>query len=307
MSKQLSLMHSGPEEELVVKANELVTSQLDLTTREYRVFLAHVSQIDQEAENVKGLSINMKRLCELSDVKTENIYSEVEEMADRLTKKRIHVEKGPTGKRVGGYFNLYSACEYKEETGEIIGSFTDQMKPLLLQLREHFTMYYRRRAMSMRSTYAMRFYEILKRYEYQGAFTLSVEKLRKIFSIEDSYDRFGDLKRYVINKAQAELEKRAEINFEYEVIREGQKPVRVDFEIQKASEAPAPPPKKFRSERSEHYQRYDSLPEEEKKKIYSKAKGLAEEQNPTAGRRVIEAETWRFVKQIMRNEAEREQ
>jgi plasmid replication initiation protein len=302
MTKQLNLMHSAPEEELVVKANELVTSQLDLTTREYRVFLAHVSQIDRESEDVTNLSINLKRLCKISKVKTENIYNEVEEIADRLTDKKIRVEEGPNGKRVGGFFNLYSSCKYKEETGEVIGSFTPQMKPLLLQLREHFTMYYRRRAMSMRSTYAMRFYEILKRYEYQDHFKLTVERIRSIFNLKDKYERFGDLKRRVIDKAQDELDKRAGISFEYEVIRDGQKPVRVDFDIKKNSEAPAPPPKIESGSRSEYIKKYDSLPEQEQKKVYSKAKKLAVEQNPDAGQRVIESQIWRFVNRIMKNE-----
>jgi plasmid replication initiation protein len=289
-------MQSAPEEELVVKANELVMSQIDLSKREYRIFLAHVSQITKDDHGAENLSIKLKKLCELSDVETQNIYSEIEDIADRLTKKRIHVEDGPSGKRVGGFFNLYSSCKYKEETGEIIGSFTSEMKPLLLELQSHFTMYLRQHAMSLRSMYAMRFYEILKRYDHQEEFSLSVGRLREIFRLEDKYPRFTDLRRRVIDKAKEELDEGSDVTFEYEVVRDGQKPQRIDFDIIDQEDTKLPEVTDPQSEWARHY---DRLPKKEKKRIYREAEEKARRANPDAEGQHLKSQIWMHVKRIL--------
>lgn len=308
---QLQIWDRLPEEEIVVKANELVTSHLDWTPREYRIFVAHVSQISKEDEDVKNLSIKLRDLCDLSEVSPENLYSEIEGLADRLTKKRIHVEEGAVGHRQGGYLNVYSSCEYNEEDGTISGSFTEEMRPLLLRLKQHFTMYYRRRVLSMRSTYSMRFYEIVKRYEYEGHFKMSVDEIRKMFGLEDKYKRFGDLKRYVIEKAQSDLKENTDLTFKYDIERQGRTPIAVYFDIQSVREnIPSTTEteninQQSRSRRNEKdpiEEAYDGLPQEKREDIRQRAKAIAQENNPSMSDRSLEAQMWLQIRRLVKEE-----
>jgi len=303
---QLQIWNRYPEEEIVVKANELVMSKLNWTTREYRVFVAHVSQISREAEGLEEVSVRLQDLCELSDIETENLYGEIEDIADRLTGKKIRVEKGQRGERVGGFFNVYSSCKYREQTGEIIGRFTQEIRPFLYDLSERFTMYYRRHALSMRSTYSMRFYEILKRYEHRGEFKLEVSELRKIFGLEEKYDRFVDLRRRVIDKAQSELDERSDVTFEYFVEREGRTPVVLHFDIEKTGSEPEPvEPVDDRlpdAEPTDAEKKLESLPEEDQKHIRERAREKAREANPDLSGYSLKAQTWRFITRILREE-----
>jgi plasmid replication initiation protein len=308
MSQQLQIWERLPDEEIVVKANELITSQLNWTTREYRVFIAHVSQLNRDDKDFDEVSIRLQELCEISDTNTESLYSEMDQIADRLTDKKINVGKGIEGRQTGGYVNVYSSCTYDASTGEITGEFTEKMRPLLLQLKEHFTMYYRRHALAMRSTYSMRFYEILKRYEYQGRFQLSVEELRTIFGLEDKYSRFGDLKRNVIDRAQEELDEKGDVTFEYQVLREGRSPVAIDFSIENVhdEEIEDPPdldlesPSESQEQEDDRLQKFDTLPEKIQQDIKQKALRKAKHNNPDGGKMLIESQMWMYAIKIAR-------
>lgn len=315
MSDQLQIWKEYPEDEIVVKANELVMSQGQWTTREYRVFVAHVSQLSRDCDSFEPVSVNVKELCDLSGVETENMYGEVRDIADRLTDKKIRVERGPRGKEKGAFTNIYAKCGYDRKTGEIVGRFTEEMRPYLLKLKEQFTMYYRRNALSMRSTYSMRFYEILKRYEYQGQFKLAVTELRKIFGLEDKYDRFRDLRRRVIDKAQEELSERSDVSFEYSVERQGQRPERIHFEIHStedkallpSEEAPNNPSdaasqSSVKESKTITQKAFEELPEDTRDDVRQKAKKRAKRENPKIEGYSLEAQVWVHVNRIMREE-----
>ncbi|WP_118831791.1 replication initiation protein [Salinibacter ruber] len=315
MPDQLQIWKEYPDDEIVVKANELVMSQGQWTTREYRVFVAHVSQLGRDCDSFEPVSVNVKELCDISGVETENMYGEVRDIADRLTDKKIRVERGPRGKEEGAFTNIYAKCGYDRKTGELVGRFTEEMRPYLLKLKEQFTMYYRRNALSMRSTYSMRFYEILKRYEYQGQFKLAVTELRKIFGLEDKYDRFRDLRRRVIDKAQEELAERSDVTFEYTVERQGQKPERIHFEIHSTEDKALLPSEETLNDRSAAAAQnsvkgsksvtekaFEELPENTRDDIRQKARKRAKKENPKMGGYSLEAQVWVHVNRIMKED-----
>jgi len=60
---------------------------------------------------------------------------------------------------------------------------------------------------------------------------MSIEEIRELLGCEDSYSRFSDFRRLVIDKAQEELKEKADIYFTYTVDRDGQTPVRINIMI----------------------------------------------------------------------------
>jgi plasmid replication initiation protein len=80
--------------------------------------------------------------------------------------------------------------------------------PYLVELAEQFTSYSLIVAISLKSTYSQRFYELCSMYKNKGMFFLSIEKLLYIFKLEDkkTYHNNAHLKRRVIDVAQNELQ-----------------------------------------------------------------------------------------------------
>lgn len=80
--------------------------------------------------------------------------------------------------------------------------------PYLVELATQFTEYSLTVAITLKSTYSQRFYEICCMYRNKGKFFLEVEKLRYMLKIEDkkSYQNIAQIKRDVLDVAQKELE-----------------------------------------------------------------------------------------------------
>ncbi len=80
--------------------------------------------------------------------------------------------------------------------------------PFLVELASQFTEYSLTVAITLKSTYSQRFYEICCMYRNKGKFFLDIDKLRYILKIEDkkSYQNVAQIKRDILEVAQKELE-----------------------------------------------------------------------------------------------------
>jgi plasmid replication initiation protein len=313
-ASQLDIWKTHRQDEIVVKANELVMGQLDWTVWEYRIFLAHVAQLRKEDTEFELQRVRLRDIERFSGTRTKALYKIGEEVAERMTDKKVRVKsRGKSGKDRYSAFNVYSSCHY--ENGVVEGRFTKEMKPLLLQLKDRgfFTMYLKRLALSLSSIYALRFYEIIKRYEKHDGFYLTVDEIREIFNLEDKYDRFSDLRRRVIETAKKEIDEQCDITFDYTIEREGQTPVGVQFRIRPnvknpAKEAttkdggqdqPAPRHRPSHTNKDDVEAYFDALTPEAQEVLRSEARVRAERDNPEAGKAVIESQTWKHIRQLV--------
>ncbi len=85
---------------------------------------------------------------------------------------------------------------------------SSELLPYLVELASQFTEYSLTVAISLKSTYSQRFYEICCMYRNKGKFFLEIEKLRYMLKIENkkAYDNTAELKRRVLDIAQKELQ-----------------------------------------------------------------------------------------------------
>jgi plasmid replication initiation protein len=93
--------------------------------------------------------------------------------------------------------------------------------------------YFIKYPMNFKSIYSKRFYCYLKSFEDTKWRIDSLEDLRKKLECENSYSEFRDFKRYVIRKAQEEINKSSDIYFDYETIIEKRKVCKIKFIIKK--------------------------------------------------------------------------
>ena len=83
----------------------------------------------------------------------------------------------------------------------------------------------------LKSSYAIRIYELLKQYEKLHERTFLLTDLRKMLGVEDIYPAYGNFKQRVLVSAQKELKKKTDITFEIEEIKSGRRVTKIKFLI----------------------------------------------------------------------------
>lgn len=104
-------------------------------------------------------------------------------------------------------------------------TFTLVMTPEVWGYMLDFTKGYRKfelkMAMKLNSIYAMRFYELVSRTDTPICYP--VYELKKMFAIEDKYERINDFEKYVLKIAKQELDSCSPYTFNYKPIKIGRK------------------------------------------------------------------------------------
>jgi plasmid replication initiation protein len=216
----------------VVKSNRLVQSKMNWTKLEHRVVAMLIAQLEKDDKEFEEQRVYIKDIADLSGRNGKSLYDQAEEICQKLLDQKIHIRtQTDDGRRRYKGYNCMSSCEYVEGSGYIEAKFNDDMQPFLLQLKRRFTQYNLKCFMQLSSQHSMRIYELLKMREGIKYLRLGIEELREVLSCEHSYERFADFKRWVLERARGELWDKTDIYFNYQVEREGQTPVRINFVI----------------------------------------------------------------------------
>lgn len=101
---------------------------------------------------------------------------------------------------------LTAKHDKKKNTYEV--QVSHMILPYLVELASQFTEYSLTVAISLKSTYSQRFYEMCCQYRNKGKFFLEVDRLRYLLKIEDkkSYENTAEIKRSILDVAQKELQ-----------------------------------------------------------------------------------------------------
>jgi len=91
----------------------------------------------------------------------------------------------------------------------------------LLDFSKGYRKYELRTAMMLKSTYSMRFYELLS--GQKDPITYKIEKLKSMFNVEDKYKLTADFIRKTIDVAKKELDQKCPYSFNYKVNKVGVK------------------------------------------------------------------------------------
>lgn len=125
-----------------------------------------------------------------------------------------------------------TSLRYNRKSGEYTFTFSFELKPFLLQLKEHFTLFNISNVVYL-SAHSTRMYEVLKRHQYKREpVVLSIKDLKFWLRIESKYPEYYEFKRWVLGPAKQELEQYTDIRFTYTAAeKEGKKIVSLEFTI----------------------------------------------------------------------------
>jgi plasmid replication initiation protein len=111
-----------------------------------------------------------------------------------------------------------------------------KLLPLLVNLANNYTAYSLNVALSLKSEYSQRFYEICSQWKNAGGFKIDVEELKERFGISDKYKEFKDFRKRVLEPAKKELKDlfdkgECDLYFNYSEIKQGRKITTISFKI----------------------------------------------------------------------------
>lgn len=155
--------------------------------------------------------------------------------AAELRGKTIYINRG--GEEVAvGWINY---VKRDKKTGVYEVEVSKEIMPELVELAERFHTYELTVALTLKSVYSQRLYELCSQYKnYQdGHFNRKMDELHRIFEVPESYKNFGIFKARVLEPARKEIkslydEGTSDLYFEYyEYEKKGKKVLSVGFKV----------------------------------------------------------------------------
>ncbi|MDA2213865.1 MULTISPECIES: replication initiation protein [Bacillus] len=215
------------ENNIVSKSNTLIEANSRLNLVEQKILLCLASNIEPNDRDFKTYTFPIKQFHDLLGLNGSTKYTELSKITKELLSKVIEIRVGEELIQV----SWLSSAIYNRNKGTIDMRFDPLLKPFLLELSSKFTSYRLANVVKLKSTYAIRIYELLKQYEDLRERTISLENLRYYLDAMDVYPNYANFKQRVLKPSQKELNKKTDISFEFEEIKLGRKVQKIRFII----------------------------------------------------------------------------
>jgi plasmid replication initiation protein len=212
---------------IVTKSNVLIEANYKLGVVEQKIILCLASNIQPTDSDFKTYTLPIKEFNKLLGLKGTPKYSELRQITKEMMQKVFEVRIDKKVIQVA----WLSYVAYNESEGTIDIRFDPFLRPYLLELKKNFTSYKLENVVKLKSTYAIRIYELLKQYEKLQERTFHLTDLRKMLGAENVYPAYGNFKQRVLAPAQKELKKKTDISFEIEEVKVGRRVDKIKFLI----------------------------------------------------------------------------
>ena len=222
----------------VVQANNLIGGKQALKLNSAKLIRSAIMQVVRDDEELKPYIITVKELADLLGVSASNVYRDVEEITDDIIKNPVYVKEEIVGKSIKWIkIPWVSKCEYNSDIGVAI-KLNEELKPFLINLKEHYTQYTLQEVLTMKSVYAIRIFEMLqskimsRMLPKDGTdIEISVQEIRECCDCEDKYPAFGNLKDKVIDKAVSEINRVTMFRVDYSYRKKSRTVVAIIFHV----------------------------------------------------------------------------
>lgn len=212
----------------IAQDNRLTTSRYELSLIEKRVFYFIIKEVRSKYNTGQRdlfddliLKINIADLSK--EVNQEDNRKETRKALVSLRKRDFEYENPEDDDDwlVCGFIDW---ARIKKGVAEI--QVSRVLMPFLVELSGQFTPYSLNVAMSLKSKWSQRMYELCQKWQGTDGFRISIEDLRKSFVLEDKYNRYALLNQYVLQVAKRELKElydigQCDVYFEFSEERNG--------------------------------------------------------------------------------------
>ena len=226
-------------EKRITKSNSIVNASYRLSLNELRIVLYGLSNINPRAEEFPlEHKINVREIAEFYNIGDKDRGSFYDDIKNALVTKfwerefsYFDEELGKTIKR-----RWLIEVQYGGKDGVLSYSYNPKLSDQLQQLSQKFTSYFLENIANMKSSYAVRIYEISIMYvnaskQNKVVFTKTIDELKLCLGICGKYKHFFNMKRNVLEIAKRDINKHSDIKISYEVKKLGRSPYEIEFTV----------------------------------------------------------------------------
>ena len=211
----------------VVKANSLIEASYRLTLDEMRLLALTIGTMNPKSDQqVFEFSVS-EFVNQFPDVNVDRAYTQIKSAIERISERWVKTED----ERHVTKFRWVSSQTYFKKEGRFKIALTNEIMPYLTQLKGQFTQYQLNHISGFTSVHTMRFYELLTQYKRVGQRYITIEDLKKWLQLEDKYNLWAELQRWVIKPSLNEINEKSDLFVEYEPIKKGRKVTGIEFSI----------------------------------------------------------------------------
>jgi len=222
----------------VAMANQMIMySASNLTLDEVKLLRFIIMQTKKGDQELYELELSAKNLAKVLDIKPKDLYKRLKTMTKHILAEVIEIEDKKAKKCA--QFHWVDDCEY--DNGIIKIKIAEKLKPFLIRLRGDFTRYELSEIIGLNSIYAIRIYEVIRRYmddndlpyaDHSTEISISMEVLRKITNTEKKFERYSNFKTKVIDVAVREINRCSKYHVTAEPYKSGRAIVGFDFGVE---------------------------------------------------------------------------
>lgn len=213
--------------------NKLTLAKQAYTSIEKKIFSFIVNQINHSEQKSGNLTIEIP----LVEIAKYVPYAKIQEAAQALVKKVI--ECNVDLKDEFRYVVPFPEVAYNiNRSGLLEVTIYDKVVPLFKELGKEYTKYQLHVFLELESIYAQRMYEIISLHlgRREKVFSYTLKELQHSLDFPLKYENF-DIKRFVLDPAQRELEEKVGIVFTYEPSKKvGKKVIELRFIVKTKKE-----------------------------------------------------------------------
>ena len=226
----------------IAQDNRLTTSRYELSLIEKRVFYYIIKEVRKNYNlGQRDLFDDLVLKMTVSDlskgIKQDGRENETKKGLKALRKRSFEWDNGLNEEHEDyewfevGFINW---SKIKKGMAEI--QVSSVLMPFLVELGSQFTPYSLNVAMSLKSKWSQRMYELCQKWQGTDGFRMSVDDLRKSFVLEDKYPRYALLNERVLQVAKRELKElydigQCDVYFEFTEERNGRSVETLRFKL----------------------------------------------------------------------------
>lgn len=204
---------------IAYKSNWLIEASYKLSLQEQRFMLCCVGKINPQEKMPKSLTIYASDFYgQFPEMGKDNAENELKKAVDKLWERSVIV-KDPN--QTEEFRWIQKRVKYHKGEARVSISFSEDVGKYLTQLSGQFTKITLNNVSSLRSIYSIRVYEMCQQFISTGNRLITVEDLRFLLNLSDSYSQFKELNKFVIQPSLKELNKKSNLTVKVDQVKKG--------------------------------------------------------------------------------------
>lgn len=224
-----------PDENLATQSNRLIEASYKMSVPAKRVMLMLLSQIHPGQTEVTGkLQIEAAAYAERTGVSLDRSYKDIKNGCRELMRTIIVTRDHKA--RTTEECVVVSWMHYHDDQGWLEATFTPWIAPYIHHLTKiGYTTIAVDEAIKFSRFYTIRLYELMMQFQKTGERYITIVDLRRAFQIEKKqYERFADLRKWVIEPGIKEIEGKTDWTVVWEPVKTGRKITSLSFLFEKS-------------------------------------------------------------------------